>query len=123
MNSNVNIHIIQYIAILGSVLFIVFILNLIRKKQLKEAYALLWLFFTIIFLTLSIWRQGLDKISGMIGIAYAPAALFLTFLIAVFLILIQFSIVISKLSENNTKLAQEIGLLKLEMEQLKKGGK
>jgi hypothetical protein len=119
VNLDVNINIIQYIAIIGSTIFIFFILELIRKKTLHEAYSLLWLFFALVFLGLSVWRQGLDVISGLIGISYPPAALFLTLLIAMFLILIQFSIVISKLSENNKKLAQEVGLLKNEIETLK----
>lgn len=120
MNSNINIHMIQYISIAGSLIFIIFIVDLIRKKRLKEAYALLWLFFALVFLVLSFWRQGLDLISGLIGIAYPPAALFLTLLVAMFLVLIQFSVVISKLSENNKRLSQEVGVLKLELEQLRK---
>jgi len=120
MLSNVNIHIIQYIAIAGSAVFILFIIELNRKGKLKEAYSLLWLLFAILFLCLSIWRQGLDFVANFIGIAYAPAALFLTLLVAMFLILIQFSMVISKLSEHNRKMAQEIGLLKLAMEEKKK---
>ncbi len=120
MNLDVNINIIQYIAIAGSVLFILFIIELIRKKALHEAYAILWLVFALVFLSLSIWRKGLEIVSGLIGISYPPAALFLTLMIAMFLILIQFSIVISKLSENNKKISQELGLLKMEMEQLRK---
>ncbi|MDD3051748.1 MAG: DUF2304 domain-containing protein [Candidatus Cloacimonetes bacterium] len=117
MLENVDTSRIQYIAIVISILFFLFIIELIREKKLKEQYSLLWLFSSILFIVFSIWRGGLHSISRLLGIAYPPAAFFLIFFMAVFLILIQFSVIISKLSEENKKLAQEIGLLKKEMEE------
>lgn len=111
---------IQYIAITGSILLLFFVLHLIRKKSLKEEYSLLWLFFCFVFLFFSIWRDGLDYFAQLIGIAYAPAALFFIFLLAILMILIEFSIIISKLSDKSKNLAQEIGILKMEIEKLKK---
>ena len=72
MNLDVNINIIQYIAIIDSTVFTFFILELIRKKTLQEAYSLLCLFFAFVFLGLFIWHKGLDVISGLIGISYPP---------------------------------------------------
>jgi hypothetical protein len=62
----------------------------------------------------------LDVFAKLIGIDYPPSALFLIFALAIFLILIQFSIILSMLTEKNTKLTQEIGLLKLELAKLTK---
>ena len=72
-----------------------------------------------IFLLFSIWRDALDYLAHLAGIAYAPAAIFLIFIIAIFMILVQFSIILSKLTEQNKRLIQEIGLLKMEIEKLK----
>jgi len=110
---------IQYIAIAGSVLLLLLILGLIRSKKIKEEYSLLWLFFAIVFLVVSIFRDALELISHWTGIAYAPAALFLLLLMAIFFILIQFSMIISKLSEQNKKLNQELGILQMEIKELK----
>jgi len=110
---------IQYIAIAGSILLLLLILELIRSKRIKEEYSLLWLFFGVVFLLVSIFRDALEVISRLTGIAYAPAALFLLLLMAIFFILIQFSVIISKLSENNKKLNQDLGIIKLEMKALK----
>lgn len=110
---------IQIIAITTSVLFLLLILYLIKKKRIKEEYSLLWIFFAVVFIVFSVWRQGLDYIAEFVGIAYPPAALFLVLLMAVFLILIEFSIIISNLADKNKVLAQEIGLLRLEIKQLK----
>jgi hypothetical protein len=109
----------QIIAIAGSVILFLFILNLIRRKRIKEEYSLLWVFFGIVFIVLSLWRQGLDYIAMAIGVAYPPTAILLIFLMAMFMILIQFSIIISRLSDANKTLCQEIGLMKMELAKMK----
>ncbi|MCF7814783.1 MAG: DUF2304 domain-containing protein [Candidatus Cloacimonetes bacterium] len=111
---------IQYIAVFCSIALLIFIFELTRRKKIREQYSILWLFFSVIFVVLSIWREGLDFFAKLVGIEYAPSALFLLLVLAIFLILIQFSIVISKLSEENKKLSQEMGIMKLEVEELKK---
>jgi hypothetical protein len=116
---HVDINRIQYLSIIGSLILLAFILILIRNKKIKEEYSLLWLIVSLVFLFFSIWRDALDYLAHLAGIAYAPAAIFLIFFIAVFMILVQFSIIISKLSEQNKRLILEIGLLKMELNQLK----
>ena len=110
---------IQIIAIIVSLAVLVVIFNLIRKKKIKEEYSLLWILFGVVFLILSIWRNGLEYIADLLGINYAPAALFIILLAAVFFILIEFSIIISNLTTANKNLAQEIGILKAELRRLK----
>ena len=115
---NVDITRIQYIGIICSFTFLFIIFQLMRKKYIKEKYALLWIFFGVVFAVLAISRKILDVCSFTIGIAYPPAALLLLFTIALFFILIQFSIVISKLNEKNQKLVQELGLMELEIRKM-----
>ncbi len=109
---------IQVFSIIGSVLLLIFVLKLIRRKKLKEEYSLLWLGFGIIFILLSIVRPLLEIVASAIGIIYAPAALLLILVISIFFILIQFSIVISKLADSNKNLIQEVGILKTEVKKL-----
>ncbi len=111
---------IQTVAIAVSLLLFLFIMYLIRSQRLKEEYSLLWIFFSLVFILFSFWRSGLDYISDFLGVAYPPAALFMILLMAVFLILIEFSIIISKLADKNKSLAQEIGLIKHELDKMKK---
>jgi hypothetical protein len=114
-----NIQTTQYIAIAVSIGLFLYIFFLVRKKKIKEEYSLLWLSSSIVFIVFSIWRDGLEYFAKLMGIAYPPAALFLILLLAIFLILIEFSINISKLAEQNKILAQELALLKHELEVLK----
>jgi hypothetical protein len=114
-----NIHVTQWIAIIVSISLFLFILYLVRNKKIKEEYSLLWLFSSVVFIFFSIWRDGLEYFAHFIGIAYPPAALFIILLLAIFLILIEFSINISKLKDENKTLTQELALLRHEMEELK----
>ncbi len=104
---------IQILSIFFSVIFILFILHLIRKKKIKEEYSLLWLFSGIVFLFFSIWRNALEYLAKILGIDYTPAALFLILFGSIYLLLIHFSTVLSKLSEQNKKLVQEVALLQI----------
>ena len=103
---------IQIISIIGSSLFLIVIIELIRKKLLKEAYAIIWLLFGCLFLFFSCWRKALDYIAEAVDIVYPPAMLFLLLIIAITLVLIQFSVVLSKQNDQIRTLTQEIALLK-----------
>ncbi|MCF8230127.1 MAG: DUF2304 domain-containing protein [Bacteroidales bacterium] len=111
---------IQLVAILGSIILIIFIFLLIRKRKLKEEYSVLWLFFSFVFLILSVWRGSVDWIAAKLGIAYAPAALLLVLVMAIYIIMIEYSMIISKLADTNKNLSQEVGILKEELEELRK---
>ncbi len=114
---------IQIISIIGSLVFTLFILELIRRKKLKEAYALIWIIMSIFFLVLACWVDGLGFVSKLIGIYYAPATLFLVLLLTVLLILIQFSIIISNQADKIKSLSQESALLKERLAKLEKNRK
>lgn len=110
---DINPHTIQILSILGSLAFLGLIIFLIRIRRLKEEYAILWLFFGLIFLFLSIFRKSLEFISSLLGIAYPPAALFLILILAVITILIHFSLVVSRMKDKQRQLAQQLALLDL----------
>jgi hypothetical protein len=110
---------IQILAIVGSVSLLIFIIVLIRQHRLKEEYSLLWIFFTVFFLVFSVWRHGLEWISDLVGITYPPAALFLILIMAIYVIMIEFSLIISKQSERIKLIGQNVGLMKQEITELR----
>ncbi|HPB05214.1 MAG TPA: DUF2304 domain-containing protein, partial [Prolixibacteraceae bacterium] len=67
---------IQIISIFASLLIFIGVLNLVRRKKLKTEYSLIWLAVSLVFVIFSFWREGIDKISAIVGIAYAPSVLF-----------------------------------------------
>lgn len=110
---------IQVVAIVFSVSVYIGVIDLIRRRKLKEQYSLLWLTSTAVLLVLSLWRDLLHKISHLAGVEYPPALLFLIAFLFLLVIVLHYSVVISDLSEKNKKLAQEIGLLKARWQSVK----
>jgi hypothetical protein len=108
----------EIIALMGSFGLMVLVLELVRQKRLKEKYSLLWLFTAAVLLVLSLSRGLLEKVAGLVGIYYAPSAFFLLAFLFLMLITLQFSVVISKLSERNKVLTQEVALLKLKINEM-----
>lgn len=108
--------IVTIVGAIVSVALIGVILELIRRRRLRERYALLWLVTGIALLTLSVWRDGLNTIAGWAGVTgYPPAVLFAVGLLFVIVVLLHYSTVVSKLSDQNTILAQRIALLEAEL--------
>jgi hypothetical protein len=111
--------IVKVLAIMGSATVLFLVLELIRRGRLKERYSLLWLFSGMVMLILALSRGILEYIAHAIGIFYPPSLLFLVAFIFLLLITLHFSVIISGLSERNKKLAQEVALLRQNMEEMK----
>ena len=79
---------IQVIAIVCNLVFFYFVINLVRKKRIKEEYSLLWILFCIVFLVFSFWREGLEILASWLGIYYAPMAFLLILIVGILSILI-----------------------------------
>jgi hypothetical protein len=92
------------------------IFELVRRKHLQERYALLWLLAGLVVLLMAIWRGLLTTISEAAGIFYPPATLFAIAFLFVLLMLLQFSITVSRLSRQNKILAQRLALMQQERE-------
>ncbi len=105
---------ISIVAAVVSFVLLLVVLELIRSRRLRERYALLWLVTAAGMLGLSLWRGGVDTIAGLVGIHYAPSALFVAAAMFVIVLLLHFSTVISRLSDENTILAQRLALLETE---------
>ena len=102
---------ISILAAVASAILLFGILELIRRGRLREKYAILWLATAVVLLALAIWREGLDTIAGWAGVNYAPAILFGIGALFVLVVLLHYSTVISKLADQNTRLAQKVALL------------
>lgn len=109
---------IQIVAILGAVVLFVLVFELVRSRRLMERYALLWLLSGATLLVLSVWRGLLELFAGAVGVAYAPSALFLVALGFGLLLLLHFSLVISALTDQNKVLAQRVGMLQQQVDEL-----
>ena len=103
---------VSVVGVLASILLILVVLELVRGRKPKERYALLWLATGIVLLVLSAWRGALNTIAGWAGVTgYPPAVLFAVATLFILLVLLHYSTVVSKLTDENVELAQRVALL------------
>ena len=103
--------------VVGSIAALIFVLELVRQRRLREEYSLLWLATGLVLLVLSLSRPLLDTLATTIGIFYPPSALFVVALLFILAILMHFSIVITRLTQENKEIAQQVALLRHELAQ------
>jgi hypothetical protein len=102
---------IQIVATFSAALLLVVLLELVRRRRLLERYALLWLLSAFVLLALSIWRGLLADVAELIGVVYPPNALFLIAFGFVLVLLLHFSLAVSRLSDQAKVLAQRLALI------------
>ncbi len=101
----------------ASVAGLVFVLELVRQRKLREDYSLLWLATTIVLIVLSVSRPLLDGLAALLGVVtYPPAALFLVAIIFMLFILLHFSTVLTRLARENKDIAQQMAILRWELD-------
>ena len=107
-------------AVVLGVVVLLFVLNLVRTKKLKEEFALLWLLTGIVLVLVPLFIDYLDMVAHALGIEYPPAFIFLLAIISLLFILFQFSMRISRFSEQIKVLTQELALLRARLEELER---
>jgi hypothetical protein len=102
---------IQILAVVASGLLFLIVLELVRRRRLLERYALLWLLSAWVLLALAIWQGLLSDLASVIGIIYPPNALFLIAFGFVLVLLLHFSLAVSRLTDQTKVLAQRLAIL------------
>jgi hypothetical protein len=110
----------KVVAFVVGLWMLLLIIELVRRRKLREEYSWLWLMTGSVILLLTLWFDLLKWITDLVGAVSPSSTIFLfAFLFLVFISL-HFSVVISKLTERNKELAQRYALLELEVHELKK---
>lgn len=98
-------------AVIVTAIMLGIVLELVRRRRLVERYALLWMIVALALLVLAIWNQLLDTASSAIGVEFPPNVLFVAAFAVAFLLLLHFSVITTRLSEETKILAQEVARL------------
>lgn len=107
---------IQVIVVIGSLIAMIILLNMIRKKQLELRYALSWLGVGISVMILACFPKLLAWLAEKVGIASPVNMLFFFGFLFSLTIILVLTISISRMSLRVKRLAQEIALLRKEIE-------
>ena len=111
----------QRVAVVGTLLFLVLVIELVRRRRLVERYALLWISAALVLVVLAVWSDALSLLADGLGIISPPNALFFLGVGALFILALHFSVAFSRLSEETKILAQEVARLDREQRRIRKG--
>ncbi len=106
-------------ALVGGAVGTVMMFELLRRRQVKEKYAVLWLGVGISMLVLAIFPHLLDILAGALGVRSGPNLLFLVTGLVLLLVCVHLSWEVSRLEDRSRALAEELGLLRLEVDELR----
>jgi hypothetical protein len=109
------------IAIALTLGLLVLVFELVRRKRLSERYAILWLLAAITLFVLAVWKGLLTSLASDVGISYPPSLLFVVAIGLIAMILLNFSLAVSRLSDQNKVLAQRLGLLQQRLDEADAG--
>ena len=101
----------------AAVIILLTVLELVRRRRLREEYSLLWIVTAVTLILLSVWDAPLDLIAELTGI-FRPTVLFVVAVAFFLVILLYYSTVLTRLADQNKQLAQEMALLRQEIERL-----
>lgn len=111
--------ILQIIMIVSSLLFLCYIIIMLRNKKIELKYTLIWLFAGISFLAIAVFPGLLRYLSALLHIVEPVNTLFLFIIFFALLIIFTLTIALSRNANRVKTLTQEIGILKMELEKLK----
>ena len=103
-------------AIVASILIMIIVVELVRRRRLREEYSWLWLLTGAVIILLVVWYDLLLFITHFIGAIAPTTTLFIFGLLFLMLISLHYSMQISKLSHQVKEMAQQLTLLKDQVE-------
>lgn len=107
-------HIGSIIVALGSVAAM---FELLRRRQLKEKYAVLWLVVGLGMLVLGVFPGLLDRVADLVGVKDPPNLLLFVAAVLLLLVCVHLSWEASRLEERTRTLAEELALLRERLDQ------
>lgn len=106
-------------AVVASFLIMAVVVELVRRRKLREEYSWLWLLTGVVIVVLVVWYDLLVAVTRLIGAIAPTTTLFIFGLLFLMLISLHYSIQISRLSYQVKEMGQQLAILKEEMREQK----
>ena len=107
------------LGVAGALLVVALVVELVRRRYLRGKYAILWLALALAVTVLAVFPDVLGWLAIKLGVQVPSNLLFFGAIIMLLLLVMQLSYESSRLEEETRTLAEEIGLLRLEVDQLR----
>jgi hypothetical protein len=99
-----------------------FIVRLVRRRQLRAKFSLLWLSLGIGLVAMAAFPGLLEDVSEEVGIFYPPAAFLAMAVAFLFVLVVHFSWELSRLEERTRTLAEDNAILAERLRRLEEPG-
>jgi hypothetical protein len=107
----------QSVATFGSLVMLAIVLELIRRRKLKDELWVPWLLISIAPLVAGLWISPWAAVATWLGIVYEPALLFVLAIGLCIAMILYLTVVISALMQRHLRLAQELALLRARLDE------
>jgi hypothetical protein len=104
--------------VVAAILTLLVMLDLLRRRQLREKYAVLWLLVALSVATLAVFPQLLTDLATLTQVKTPSNLLFFVAALVLLIVCVQLSWELSRLEDETRALAEELGILRLEVERL-----
>jgi hypothetical protein len=102
----------ELVVLVSSLLLLIFIVEVVRRRKLSEGYALLWIAVGLAVLLLGVLRPLVDRLSRVVGVSYGANLVFAVALVFLVVVCVNLSMHVSELEDKVQTLAEEVALLR-----------
>ncbi len=107
------------LGVVGAVLVVALVGEMLRRRFLRGKYAVLWLGLGSVIALFAAVPEVLRRLAALLGVQVPANLLFFGAIIVLLLLAMQLSYESGRLEEETRTLAEEIGLLRLELDELR----
>jgi hypothetical protein len=104
------------LGVIGASIVLVVLFEMLRRQRLREKYALIWFVVAVVTVVVAIFPRVLLWAADLLGVQVPANLLFFLASMLLLLLSVQFSYEIGRLEERTRTLAEEVALLRLEIE-------
>jgi len=103
--------------IVSAALILVVVVELLRRRHLRERHAIWWFIAGLLALVAGIFPQTLEWAAGLLGIEVPINLVFFVSIAILFLVCLQHSSELTKLESKTRTLAERVAIIELELRQ------
>jgi hypothetical protein len=106
------------LGVIGSSVVLGLLFEMLRRRQLREKYAVFWVIVAVATLVVALFPYLLARASQILGVTVPSNLLFFVASMVLFVVSVQHSSELGKLEERNRTLAETVALMQLRLEGL-----
>jgi hypothetical protein len=106
------------LGVAGSLIILVALFEMMRRHRLREKYAVIWFFIAVCALVVAAFPSLLTWATGALGLQVPANLLFFVASLVLLILTLQHSYELGRVEERTRTLAEEVALLRLEIDRL-----